>query len=62
MTDSRLFWITIKAFRSEKVNKYSKINLVVGEKINSCDDQITETFSEYFTSLLLTNYKHMVYI
>ena len=36
----------MKPFWSEKVNKYSNINLVIDEKIISCDDQVTKTFSD----------------
>ena len=45
MTDNRIFWKSVNPFLSEKVIKLSKINLVEGEKIISCDDPIAKMFN-----------------
>ena len=47
--------INNRAFLSEKVTKYSKINLVEDDKIISFDDQIAKRFSEYFISIPILN-------
>ena len=53
--DNRAFWKTVKPLLSEKVIKYSKINLVEDDKIVSRDGQIVKKFSEYFISLPILN-------
>ena len=49
--DNRAFWKTVKSLLSEKVIKYSKINLAEDDKIVSCDGQIAKKFSEYCISI-----------
>ena len=46
---------TAKPFLCEKVIKYSKINLVKGDKIISCDNQIAKKFSAYLISIPILN-------
>ena len=55
VTDNRTFWKTVKPLLSEKVTKYSKINLVEDDKIISPDDQIAKKFSEYFINIPILN-------
>ena len=46
--DNKKFWKNIKPFFSEKGPRNKKISLVVGEKVISEDNEVSESFNNFF--------------
>ena len=48
VTDNKIFWKTVKPFLSDKVTNVQKINLLEEGKLISQENEITESFSNFF--------------
>ena len=52
VTDNKLFWKNVKPGFSEKMTTYEKITLIENDKIVSKDDEVAQTFNEFFANVV----------